>query len=125
MRYIAIILFVFLLNPMIHGQATDINWPVFRGSGDLSGNTRHEMTANPSFLWSLPTGVRTISSPVLSDGVIYFGNSKGTLYAINETGKIIWSLETGKTIEAPPLVFGDKVYVGSSDGVFRAINKLN
>lgn len=59
MRHIYVILFSFLLNPMIFCQVSDNNWPVFRGNSDLSGNTNHEFTTDPAFLWSLPTDVMT------------------------------------------------------------------
>ena len=89
MRYINLILVLFLLNSAIYSQVSENNWAVFRGKSDLSGNTEHDLTNNPSYLWSLPTDVMTKSSPVVSDGVIYFGNDKGTLYAISEKGSIL------------------------------------
>ena len=78
----------------------------------------------PQLLWSISTGARTKSSPVISDGTIFFGNDKGTITAVTSDGKIKWKYETGSLIEAAPLVFGNKVIVGSNDGILRAVDKV-
>src|SRR4030042_3438060 len=118
---IQLLLFLTAWGP-VQGQTE--NWPVFRGKSDLSGSTRNEFPVSPKLLWSVATGARTKSSPVFSDGNIYFGSDKGTLFAVGADGKIKWKFETGSSLEAPPLVFCDKVYAGSSDGVCRSVNKL-
>ena len=100
------------------------NWPIFRGKNDLSGSTVVDFPESISLAWNISTGVRTKSSPVFADGVIYFGNDKGTIYAIGDDGKVRWKYEAGSPVEAPPLVHGNNIYTGASDGVFHAVNKL-
>ncbi len=124
MKYMFIILLLLFTCRLSVAQVTDDNWTVFRGKSDLSGSTRAELPDSPVLLWKVTSDVRTKSSPVISDGIVYFGNDKGTLYAVSSEGKVKWKFETGSPIEAPPLVFGDKVFAGSSDGVLRAVNKL-
>jgi outer membrane protein assembly factor BamB len=123
MRYLKLIFLFVSLNSVSVGQVSDLNWPVFRGKSDLSGNTDFEFPASPVLVWSLPTGETTKSSPVLSNGVVYFGNDKGTLIAAGSDGKIKWKFETGSPVEAPPLIFSDRVFTGSSDGVLRSNDK--
>jgi outer membrane protein assembly factor BamB len=123
MRYLNVILILLGISIFSKGQNPGLDWPVFRGNYNLSGSTSFEVPSSPVLKWSLPTGVNTKSSPVLSDGQIYFGNDKGTLYAVGTDGKIRWKFETGSTIEAPPLVYENKVIIGSFDGVLRAVDK--
>ena len=110
---------------MLKGQNTQNEWPVFRGKGDLSGNTLQELPSSPALLWSLRSGARTKSSPVASDNMIFFGNDNGTLIAAGADGKIKWRVETGNTTEAAPYIWSDKVMIGSTDGKLIAYNKTN
>src|SRR3972149_9515832 len=112
-----VIFFTFLLQ----AQAQVNDWPVFRGKSSLSGVTDFEIVSSPLLLWNVSTDGRSKSSPVLSDGTLYFGNEKGTIHAVSADGKVKWKSETGSPAEAPPVVFYDKVITGSADGVLRAM----
>jgi len=107
-----------------NAQSGDADWPLFRGKADLTGRYDSELPATPQLLWSVSTGVRTKSSPVISDGTLFFGNDKGTLTAVTSDGKIKWQHEAGSLIEAAPLVFGNKVIVGLNNGKLIAIDKV-
>ena len=124
MRYIiTLLLFLsFILNA--EAQTSSSDWPLFRGKADLSGRIESELSAAPRLLWSIKTGSRTKSSPVISEGTIFFGNDKGTLIAISSEGKIKWKYESGASIDAPPMVFGNKVIIGTSDGILKAVDKF-
>ena len=98
------------------------DWEIYRGKNDLSGQTEIPLPAKPGLLWTLKTDCRTVSSPVVYRGNIYFGNNDGDLIAVEPGGKIKWKYETGTAIEASPLVVGGKIIVGSLDGVLRAID---
>jgi eukaryotic-like serine/threonine-protein kinase len=114
----------FALLISTYSQSGDTDWPLFRGKADLSGKYDSELPSAPILLWSVSTGTRTKSSPVISDGTIFFGNDKGTLIAISSDGKIKWKYEAGTLIEAAPLVFGNKVIVGLNDGKLIAVDKV-
>jgi hypothetical protein len=101
MRFYNSVFAFFLFCSVSVGQKTGQNWSVFRGNSDLSGNTDYEFTASPVLLWSLPTGERSKSSPVISDGVVYFGNDEGRLIAAGGDGKIKWTFKTDDPIEPP------------------------
>jgi eukaryotic-like serine/threonine-protein kinase len=105
-------------------QVGDTDWPLFRGKADLSGRYDSELPSAPNLLWSVSTGTRTKSSPVISDGTLFFGNDKGTLIAVSSDGKIKWKYEAGSLIEAAPLIFGNKVIVGLNDGRLIAADKV-
>jgi outer membrane protein assembly factor BamB len=122
MKLIGNILFFIATCSQLQGQSFE--WPIFRGKPDLSGRSEFELPLVPELKWSISTGSSTKSSPVLNDGTIFFGNSRGTLFAVSTDGSIKWKFETGNAIEAPPLVYSDKVFIGASDGVLRAVNKM-
>ena len=114
----------FLFFVSIYGQSSDADWPLFRGKADLSGSYDSELPSDPGLLWSISTGTRTKSSPVISDGTLFFGNDKGTLTAVSSDGKIKWQYEAGNLIEAAPLVFGNKIVVGLNNGNLIAVDKV-
>ena len=46
--------------------------------------------------WKFPTGDRIVSSPVWSEGVIYFAGDDGNIYAVDaESGRQLWKHRTG------------------------------
>jgi len=105
-------------------QTPEQEWKVFRGKSDLSGSIEYNIPASPVLLWSMAAGSHSKSSPVVSNGVIYFGDDKGILYAVGEDGKLMWKYDSRSPIEAPPMVSDDKVIAGTSDGKLFAVNKL-
>ncbi len=124
MRYILIILFLFCLVNL-QGQNKEAEWPLFRGKADLTGRSESELPSSPSLIWSIATGVRTKSSPVISAGTIYFGNEKGSVIAVGTDGKRKWSFEASSPVDAAPMIFDNKVIFGSNDGVLHAIDKIS
>jgi outer membrane protein assembly factor BamB len=120
--------FIILLNLLSalmtgYAQPSDQEWPVFRGKPDLTGFTSLELPSSPELIWSLKTGTRTKSSPVVSDGLIIFGNDKGSVIAVGTDGKKRWQYEGGTATEAPPMVYGDRIIIGFNDGTLHAIDK--
>ena len=124
-RILIPILFTSLSLISIYSQTGDTDWPLFRGKADLSGRYDSELPSAPKLLWSVSTGTKTTSSPVVSDGTLFFGNDKGSLISVASDGKIKWQYEAGSLIEAAPLVFGNKVVVGLNNGKLIAVDKVS
>lgn len=103
------------------GQSAD--WPVFRGTSELTGKSAWSMPDVPALLWTFNSGSRSKSSPVISDGVIYFGTDAGSLVAVNADGKLRWKSGSGSSIEAPPLIQADRIIYSISDGSVRSADK--
>jgi eukaryotic-like serine/threonine-protein kinase len=60
------------------------------------------------------TAGKTTSSPVVSDGVVYFGGSDYHIYAVDaQSGQQEWSLKTRGRVISSPAVSGGVVYFGS------------
>jgi outer membrane protein assembly factor BamB len=73
--------------------------------------------------WRFPTGERVVSSPVYSQGTIYFGSDDGRLYAVDAaTGVQRWMFATKGPVPSSPAVSGGLVYVTSYDGNFYAVD---
>ena len=61
----------------------------------------------PVWTYKLATGV-VLTSPAVSGGVVYFGSTTGTMYALNaSTGAMMCSYNTGQTILGSPVVVSD------------------
>jgi eukaryotic-like serine/threonine-protein kinase len=64
-----------------------------------------------------------LSSPVVWNGMVYFGSGDGNVYALNATsGAIQWKFHTGDVVHASPAIAQGKLYVGSWDSYFYALD---
>jgi outer membrane protein assembly factor BamB len=73
--------------------------------------------------WRFPTGDRIVSSPVYSDGAIFFGSDDGNVYAVNAAdGRQLWQRRTGGPVASTSAIAGGIVYVGSYDGKLYALD---
>jgi outer membrane protein assembly factor BamB len=104
------------------------NWNVW--CNRTSGMANFSIVANRTFsiiptvhqLWNYTTG-GAVMSPTIYDGIIYFGDSDGYVYAINSDGTLNWTYATSGAIYSQSLeVYNGIVYVGSEDNYFYAIN---
>jgi outer membrane protein assembly factor BamB len=120
-----LVILLLILTSITRAQVPKSDWPLFRGRSDLSGLTAEELPSNPALLWSLPSEGRSLSSPVISGGVIYFANDKGTIFAVGKDKKILWEYETGTSVSAPPLAWSGKIFIGTDNGLFIALDKNN
>jgi len=74
--------------------------------------------------WRFATGDRVVSSPVWSDGVLFFGSDDGNVYAVDAaSGRQVWQFVTGGPVPSTPAVAGGVVFVNSYDGRFYAIDE--
>ncbi len=73
--------------------------------------------------WSpFRTDGKVWSTPVLRNGVAYFGSQDGSVYAVSlETGALVWRYDTGGSVVATPLVHKNLLIVGSFDRQLYAL----
>ena len=72
--------------------------------------------------WRFDTKV-VESSPLLVDGVLYFGSFDDKLYALGaRTGRVRWSFRTGDDVKGGAVYARDTVYFGSYDGKVYAVD---
>jgi outer membrane protein assembly factor BamB len=79
----------------------------------LSATTGAPVWAEPFYTF----GYGIHSGTAVADGVVYFGDDRGVLWAVNAyTGAQNWYYETGANIYSSPAVANDRLYFGSYDG---------
>jgi outer membrane protein assembly factor BamB len=76
------------------------------------------------------TGTQVDSSPVISNGSVFFGNSptytsEGMFFALKtSTGEKIWQFDLGSYSTGSPGVSDEAVYVATSNGKLLSLDKL-
>jgi outer membrane protein assembly factor BamB len=64
-----------------------------------------------------------LSSPVVWNGVVYFGSGDSNIYALEAaSGNLKWKFKTGDVVHASPAIYGDTLFVGSWDSYFYALD---
>ena len=64
-----------------------------------------------------------LSSPVVAEGIVYFGSGDGHVYALDAaTGALRWKYLTGDVVHASPAYANGVVYVGSWDSYLYALD---
>ena len=78
--------------------------------------------------WKFRTDGRIWSTPVVRDGVVYFGSMDRYVYALSleeglndEASRLLWKYKTGGAVVATPLLLDDLVVVGSFDRKLYAL----
>ncbi|MCC6943319.1 MAG: PQQ-binding-like beta-propeller repeat protein [Thermomicrobiales bacterium] len=81
--------------------------------GDAEATGPREL---PEVAWSFETGRRIRSSPVISGGVVYIGNTDGQMYAFDATSsRVVWQVDAGGSINSTALIAGDVVILAAAD----------
>ena len=103
-------------SPQAAPAPASATWSNYRGDRSLRGVAAGELSSELTLTWKYEAEGAITSSPVLSDGKVFFGSDDMKLHAVDATtGALAWSYLTDDLIEAPPLVLDGKVVVGSSD----------
>ena len=72
--------------------------------------------------WRFKTKSAVWSSPAVADGLVYFGDFAGNLYALDAgSGQEKWRFKTNGMIISSPVVQEGNVYFGSDDGYLYAL----
>jgi outer membrane protein assembly factor BamB len=105
-----------------------LQWPLY-GASPLRSQAQSEIAVRPPFriVWSRGMGSLIEFPAVVSDGVAYIGNARGTIRAISmRFGSLVWRHDTphGK-LAASPAVVGDHVLVHGMDGHVWTLDRQN
>jgi outer membrane protein assembly factor BamB len=64
-----------------------------------------------------------ISSPVIENGIVYFGSGDSFIYALDpESGSLKWKYKTGNSVHSTPAVNDGILYCGSWDSYLYALD---
>ncbi len=98
---------------------------MFRGDASHAGaETNNDISFPLRVKWKVYNSSKGIvSTPVVADGLVFFGSFDKNLYALDaSSGQIRWKYETGGAVVTSPAVSNGVVYFGSADGSFYALD---
>ena len=112
------------IQPLVGSPALDAAERIVAvGSADGNLYAYHAVTGEPLDWSPFPAGAEIWSTPVINDGIAYFGTQGGTIYALDlNTGAIKWQYETGGAVVAKPLIHKSMLIVGSFDRQLYALD---
>lgn len=88
------------------------NWTQFR----LQDSNNVAMAGTLAASWHQTTGGAFSSSPTLAGGVLFIGDNKGLVSAIDpQTGRTLWNYRAANPIMSAPIVYRNAVIVGEGD----------
>jgi len=110
-------------------QGGDIGWYMFHGTDDITGQalTGTAVGSYPSKItketWKYQADSPITGSPVVANGLAYFGTFNGTLYCVDANSGIkIWANSYNTRLLSTPTVVGGVLYTGADDGYAYALN---
>ena len=81
-----------------------------------------EPPQRPAFVWTYDTGAPIESSPLVLDGVDYFGTWNGTVYALDlRTRRARWTYRSGNKITSSAAFANGTLYIGDYGGRLLAL----
>jgi outer membrane protein assembly factor BamB len=120
----ALILAIGVTLPAFVLHAGDVDdWPIFRGSPQLTGHVPVKTSGKPERAWTFRAGKAIKSGVVIVGQSVFTTSTDGKVYALDfKTGKKLWEFDTKASIEAPPLHYARTIFVGNEDGRFVALD---
>ena len=98
-----------------------VNWPMYLADPEHSAEGAGP--TNLAVKWKFKTDATIQSSPTLVDGVCYFGNQIGNIYALDaDTGTQLWTFKTDQWVKSTVAVVNGKLYTGTDDGNIYCLN---
>ena len=117
-----ILTLVFLFFILFASPLYSSDWPSWHSSESGNGYTSHYPPAPLRSKFMYKADGEILSSPVVFNGVVYFGSRDCNLYAIDgSTGKMKWKYRTQGPIDSTPAISNGFVYFGSRDGYFYSL----
>lgn len=78
----------------------------------------------PKVKWRFKANAPFFSSPVINEGVAFFGGLDSTVYAIDvQTGNLNWKIKTGGEIRSTLTIQDDKLYLLGGNGILSCLDK--
>ena len=111
------------MPPLVGSPALDEAGGIIAVGSEDGGLYAYNALTGENLHWSpFRTDGKVWSTPVLRNGVAYFGSQDGSVYAVSlETGALVWRFDTGAAVVATPLVHKNLLIVGSFDRQLYAL----
>jgi len=114
----------FLLAGLVVCSCASAQEAMFRGNPQHTGvYAGPAVTKFSKIKWQFHAAAQVLSSPAVSDGVVYIGSSDHFLYALDaNTGGLKWKFKTEGRITSSPAVSGGAVFFACFDSNFYALD---
>ncbi len=111
------------MPPLVSSPGLDEAGGIIAVGSEDGGLYAYNALTGENLHWSpFRTDGKVWSTPVLRNGVAYFGSQDGSVYAVSlETGALVWRFDTGGAVVATPLVHKNLLIVGSFDRQLYAL----
>ena len=111
------------MTPLVGSPALDEAGGIIAVGSEDGGLYAYNALTGEGLRWSpFRTDGEVWSTPVLRNGVAYFGSQDGSVYAVSlETGSLVWRFDTGGPVVATPLIHRNLLIVGSFDKQLYAL----
>ena len=74
--------------------------------------------------WTFSSAANVISTPVVTNGMVVFGNQQGTVCALSlKDGKQKWTFKTAGAVYSSPAAADHKIVLGSTDGFVYCLDE--
>jgi outer membrane protein assembly factor BamB len=104
-------------------QTLPITSPYAQTNTALSARSSGDTKPQGSLKWAFKASGPITSSPVVTNGIVYFGSHDGKFYALDaSSGQKKWSFTCGMAVQSSPTVVNNIVYFGSRDGKLYALH---
>jgi outer membrane protein assembly factor BamB len=124
MKKITSLLLALLFSFSVFGCSQNQDLAMFRGNlGRTGSQSNDEKIPSGQLDWKFKAEYGCYSSPVISQGIVYFNSGAGYVYAIDaNTGKPLWEFKRTNFVGDTPAILNNVLYVGGLDHFFYAIN---
>lgn len=109
--------------PLVGSPALDEAGGIIAVGSEDGGLYAYNALTGESLRWSpFQTDGEIWSTPVLRNGIAYFGSQDGNVYAVSlHSGDLVWKFETGAAVVATPLIYKNLLIIGSFDRQLYAL----
>ncbi len=109
--------------PLVGSPALDEAGGIIAVGSEDGGLYAYNALTGEGLRWSpFQTEGEIWSTPVLRNGVAYFGSQDGSVYAVSlHSGELVWKFDTGAAVVATPLIHRNLLIVGSFDRKLYAL----
>ena len=110
-------------SPMLDVKGERLYVTLLEHAGGSGGRVVALDTRQGHVVWHHDLPGRSESSPVLADGIVYFGSENGTVYALGaDHGRTRWTFRASGAVKAALALKNGKLYFGDYAGRLYAVN---
>ena len=120
--FIAYLFLVARCAPSAREREALNSWLSFRGSSSLQGFANVDIPVEPQLLWTIEHNQRSVSSPIVINGTVFWCDRRGKITGVDTNGKITFEYDFATAVEAPLMAHDSVLYVARIDGILTALS---